>query len=254
MNRFLKNFLSEPPMRLVSRALLMNGLGARYAFEWAALFDALPYPSYAVGLQIASRYATLAGVKSFSALEFGVAGGNGLVALSRYARQVSQQTGLGIHVAGFDSGSGLPATGDLRDAPWWWSSGDYPCDHDRLRARLPETTELVLGDIRQTFPQWLASSDAPPVGFVSVDVDQYTGAAAICEAIGGADVSRILPFVSFYFDDILVFAVPRWAGELCAIDEFNDSHPSRVFDRDDWLRQNRPYSEKLWLERMYTLS
>jgi hypothetical protein len=85
MNRFLKLFLSEPPLRLVTRTMLRNNFGVRYAFEWAALFDSLPYTQYATGLQIASRYAVLSGARAFTAIEFGVAGGNGLTALSRYA-------------------------------------------------------------------------------------------------------------------------------------------------------------------------
>ena len=254
MNRFLKLFLSEPPLRLVTRSLLRNSLGARYAFEWAALFDSLPYPSYAAGLQIASRYAVLAGAKAFTTIEFGVAGGNGLTALSRYAREVSRQTNLRIHVVGFDFGGGLPPTNDVRDAPWWWTQGDYPCNREELRKRLPEQTELIVGDIRETFPRWLADSDAPPMGFLSIDVDQYTGAAAICGTLGKVEVGRVLPFVSCYFDDIHLFSVPRWAGEFCAIREFNETHPSRQFDRDDWLSNNRPYADRLWLRRMYTLS
>jgi len=254
MNRFIRLFLSEPPMRLVARTILRNSLGLRHAFEWAALFDSLPYPSYAAGLQIASRYAVLSGAKAFTAIEFGVAGGNGLLALSRYAKEVSRQTGLNIHVVGFDSGSGLPPTDDIRDAPWWWTQGDYPCDKDRLREQLPKESELIVGNIKDTFPQWLRQSEAPPVGFVSVDVDQYTGASAICNALGKADVSRILPFISCYFDDIFHFAVPRWAGEFQAIQEFNESQSTRQFDRDDWFSQNRPYGDRLWLKRMYTLS
>jgi hypothetical protein len=253
MNRFLKRFLSEPPLRLATRTMLRNNFGIRYAFEWAALFDSLPYTQYATGLQIASRYAVLSGAQSFTAIEFGVAGGNGLTALSRYAAQVSRQTNLEIKVVGFDSGAGLPTTDDIRDAPWWWSAGDYPLDWERLRKRLPAQTELIIGDIRETFPRWLAESSAPPIGFISIDVDQYTGAAAICGALGKVDVDRVLPFVSCYFDDILHFSIPRWAGEYCAIQEFNQSHPSRQFDPDEWLTHNRPFPERLWLKRMYTL-
>src|SRR5208337_3030453 len=235
MNRFLKLLLSEPPLRLATRAILRNSFGFRYAFEWAALFDALPYTQYATGLQIASRYAVLSGARSFTAIEFGVAGGNGLLSLSRYATEVSRQTKLEIKVVGFDSGAGLPSTDDVRDAPWCWSPGDFPLDFDRLRQRLPSGTELIIGDIRETFPKWLATGDEAPIGFVSIDVDQYTGAAAICSALGRVAVNRLLPFVSCYFDDILHFSIPRWAGEYCAIQEFNQTHPARQFDPDEWL-------------------
>ena len=253
INRVLRNFICEPPLRLVIKAALSNSIARRYAFEWAALFDAVRYPCYAVGLQTACKYAALAGAEGFAAIEFGVAGGNGLVELSRYAARLSEKTGLKIRVAGFDTGAGLPASGDRRDAPWLWNPGDFPCDIDRLRRVLPPQVELVVGRIEKTFPRWLEQGSALPVGFVSVDVDFYSGTAAICESLRAADVSQLLPFVSFYFDDLLRYLTPRDTGELAAILEFNKKSADRKFDRDDWLSEERPFGERLWLKRMYSL-
>ena len=253
MNRALRSLICEPPLRLLLKATLTNGIARRYAFQWAALFDAVRYPSYAVGLQTACKYAGLAGKPGFTAIEFGVAGGNGLVELSSYAARLSLSTGLKIDVVGFDAGSGLPMSSDRRDAPWLWNPGDFPSDVDRLRRMLPSETELVVGRIQDTLPQWLNEKLKSPIGFVSVDVDLYSGTAAICEAMASADVNSLLPFVSFYLDDALRFLTPRNTGELAAVSEFNDRYSDRQFDRDDWIAEGRPFAERLWLKRMYSL-
>jgi hypothetical protein len=206
-----------------------------------------------VGLQTACKYAGLAGASGFTAIEFGVAGGNGLVELSKYAARMSESTGLKIRVVGFDTGSGLPPSADYRDAPWLWNPGDFPCDIDQLRRVLTPEIELVVGRIEQTLPRWLGEEVALPIGFVSVDVDFYSATAAICESLRVADVSRLLPFVSFYFDDLLRCLLPRGTGELAAILEFNKKSADRKLDRDDWLSEGRPFGERMWLKRMYSL-
>src|SRR5205823_4402849 len=54
------------------------------------------------------------GVKEFSSLELGVAGGNGLVQLERHAATFEQRYDLRIRTFGFDLGSGLPPSSDPR--------------------------------------------------------------------------------------------------------------------------------------------
>lgn len=253
INRLLRNLICEPPLRLLIKAALSNSVARKYGFEWAALFDAVRYPCYAVGLQTACKYATLAGASGFTAIEFGVAGGNGLVELSKYAARLSESTGLKIRVVGFDTGSGLPPSTDYRDVPWLWNPGDFPCDISQLRRVLPPEIELVVGRIEETLPRWLGKEVALPIGFVSVDVDFYSGTAAICESLRVADISHLLPFVSFYFDDLLRYLTPRNTGELAAILEFNEKSTDRKLDRDDWLSEDRPFGERMWLRRMYSL-
>ena len=253
INRILQNLICEPPLRLLIKAALTNPVARRYAFEWAALFDALRYPPYALGLQTACKYACLAGAEGFTAIEFGVAGGNGLVELSKYAAKMSQRTGLKIKAAGFDSGAGLPQGTDYRDAPWLWNPGDFPSTVDKLRLVLPTETELVVGQIQNMLPRWLEKKPRLPVGFVSVDVDYYSSTASILKTLGNVDVRCLLPFVSFYFDDVFRYLTPRCTGEFAALDEFNRSHDRRQFDRDDWLSEDRPFGNRLWLKRMYSL-
>ena len=252
-DRGLRNLIYEPPVRLLIKIMLSNRLAYRYAFQWAALFDAVRYPAYALGLQTACQYTRLAGARSFTAVEFGVAGGNGLRELTAYAEALRKQTGIDIHVVGFDTGMGLPPSSDYRDVPWLWQSGDFPSDIELLRRSIPAKTELVIGLIEETLPQWLSQRSHPPIGFVSVDVDYFSGSKAVLNALGNADPASLLPFVSFYFDDILRYLTPRSTGEYAAITDFNSSHEWRKLDRDDWISEMRPFGERLWLRRMYSL-
>jgi hypothetical protein len=233
-------------MRFLCRAALKAGLGS-----WGsrALFDALPYSQYATGLQVAARYAAEFGESEIVAIEFGVAGGNGLLALADHARGI-RQTGITVHVVGFDTGVGLPPTEDWRDAPWIYRSGDYPGDAATLTSRLAGRATLVLGDIRETFPRWLRNANKP-VGFISIDVDYYSSTMGILDALANCEAEAMLPISSVYLDDILCFGVPRCVGELAALADFNRDHPSRKFDRADWIGEFRPYKEALWLKRMF---
>jgi hypothetical protein len=246
---WLRAMLHEPPLRFVCRAACRVGLGS---WEQRAQFDALPYSQYATGLQIACTYAQWFGKKEITAIEFGVAGGNGLIALAQHARQIQRRTGIKVGVVGFDTGSGLPGVEDWRDAPWLYSPGDYPGDLASLHARLAGRARLVVGDIRDTFPEWLRSATAP-MGFISIDVDYYSSTAAILTALATCAPQSLLPIASVYLDDILCFGVPRCAGELAAIEEFNRDNSARQFDRADWVGEFRPFREALWLKRLFDL-
>lgn len=245
----LRAFLSESPIRFVCRALLKTGVGN---WNQRALFDALPYTQYATGLQVACRYAAMFREKAITAIEFGVAGGNGLVALADHARRVKQQTGITVDVVGFDTGAGLPAVNDWRDAPWFYNPGDYPSDLKALRKRLAGRATLISGDIRETFPEWLRRNERP-IGFISIDVDYYSSTAGILDTLENCDPNSLLPISSVYLDDILCFGVPRCSGELAAVADFNRGNRARQFDRADWISEFRPYKEALWLKRMFDL-
>jgi hypothetical protein len=110
---------------------------------------------------------------------------------------------------------------------------------------------LVIGDIRDTFSQWLHRDVRAPVGFISIDVDYYSSTIAVLNALAGCDAEALLPIASVYLDDILCFGVPRCTGELAAVEEFNRRSRTRQFDRADWVSEFRPYREALWLRRLF---
>jgi len=51
-------------------------------------------------------------------VEFGVAGGNGLVAMEDHAKAIERETAVRIRAVGFFSGGGLPAPQTYKDAPF----------------------------------------------------------------------------------------------------------------------------------------
>jgi hypothetical protein len=215
--------------------------------KWGILPE---YPAYAYGVYCAAQLAAGLGIARVSALELGVAGGRGLLALERIAAEVEQRFGVGIDVIGFDTGNGMPEPVDYRDMQHVWTHGFYRMEVDRLRERLTRAT-LVLGDIGQTGPQWLAGSPAP-IGFVAFDLDYYSSTTKAFGLFEGGPATH-LPRVHCYFDDI---AGPEFAcmndyvGELLAIQEFNAAHASRKICQIRNLRCARKRDEP-WYVQMY---
>jgi hypothetical protein len=213
-------------------------------------WSAVDRPHYLAGVLAAADQALRENVPGISVYEFGVAGGNGLVALQSYAELVEQEIGVTVQVFGFDSGSGLPdMSGDYRDHPDQWRPGDYKMDVPKLRQRLTPRTSLILGKISETLSRFF-TEDRAPIGFVACDVDLYSSAKDVLQlfALPGAKMLRRVPM---YFDDIDVFYNHRFAGELLAIDEFNASAvPVRI---DIWrgVKKGRVFVDEPWLEKMF---
>ncbi len=183
------------------------------------------------------------------AIEFGVARGHGLLAMQEYAQMVEKETGVRIKVAGFDTGIGLPPTkGDYRDHPDRFIEGDFPMDEKWLRARLLPSTELILGDVFVTVPEFVKRQDCP-LGFLAMDLDLYSSTKQALEILKLSN-SQMLRRVILYFDDICLHACHRFAGERLAIDEFNnESHGVKI---DHWYALNRRiFRDHVWVEQMY---
>ena len=209
-------------------------------------------PNYLNGVLFAAEQAKREGIDQISVVEFGVATGAGLLALERIAAAVEETSGVRISVYGFDAGpSGLPELiGDYRDCPDIWRAGDFPMDVGGLEAKLSPRTRLVIGDIRFTVPKFFAEYDPPPLGFVAVDVDLYSSTTAALKILTLPD-KRMLNHMPMYFDDIYMHYDHRFAGELLAIEEFNEREPSVKIDEWRALRYGRPFPNEGWLDRMF---
>ena len=83
-----------------------------------------------------ARLAKLLGIPRISVLEFGVAGGNGLVVIEQHARWIQRELGVGLEIYGFDTGEGLPEPVDYRDLPYGWKAGFFKMDRAVLDRRL----------------------------------------------------------------------------------------------------------------------
>lgn len=190
------------------------------------------------------------GVKQISVFEFGVAGGNGLLALSDVAAAVEVETGVNIAVYGFDTGTGLPElTGDYRDYLDHWQPGDYPMDETALRKRLPARTTLVIGNVRETIPEYFPIIQAP-MGFMALDVDIYSSSRDVLKLFANPQ-RNILRRVYMYCDDVDLPFTHCFAGELLAINELNSSNVGVKIDQWRGISKMRPFPEAAWLNRMF---
>jgi len=181
-------------------------------------------PEYLWGSLHGAHLAKRLGIDAVSLVEFGVAGGNGLVELERVGRSLEDHLGIDTAVWGFDTGHGLPPPTDVRDLPNLFAGGDYPMDVEKLRDRL-RGTELILGDVSETVGPFLARRP-PPVAFVSFDLDLYTSTvSALMVLEGEADV--LLPRVHCHFDDVTGFTYAEFNGARLAIRELNERSERR---------------------------
>jgi hypothetical protein len=250
--RSIAQWLGKPfPLRF----LILRSLDRRLHF--------LPYPTrlkygtieranYGYCLLHAAKLARQLGHVRISAIEFGVAGGNGLVALERHALSVTAETGVQVAIYGFDTGKGLPQPLDYRDLPYLFQGGSYTMDQDRLRARL-RSAQLRLGPVEETVGEFCHQENPPPIGFISFDLDYYSSTAAALR-IFEAENRYFLPRVTCYFDDIvgdIDWAYNEFTGELLAIQEFNTAHEHVKISPVNGLRYSRDWVSRLWHEQIF---
>lgn len=219
-------------------------------YAWCMARGVRTRPQYLWPLLHAAHVARALGIPRIAALEFGVAGGNGLVAMERAAAEASELSGTEIDIFGFDTGAGMPPATDPRDAPWLIEPSDFEMDEATLRARL-KTAQLVLGPVAETVPEWARSGHAP-IGFIAFDVDYYSSTIEAFGVLDG-DPERLLPRVPCYFDDVFGYGWTEFMGVHAALAEFNAAGPERKIGKIHGLRFELPAEEfhASWHEKMY---
>lgn len=126
------------------------------------------------------------GLSKFSVIEFGVAGGNGLVDCELHAKEISRLTGCEIEIYGFDLGCGLPETSCEKDLKHLYSAGSFKMDEERLQKRLT-CSKLVLGNIADTLKTFLEDYSLAPIAVMLIDVDYYSSTVPILELLNRED-------------------------------------------------------------------
>jgi hypothetical protein len=219
-------------------------------YAWCMANGADTRPEYLWPLIHATHVARALGIPKIASIEFGVAGGNGLLAMERAAAMASELSGTEVDVFGFDTGSGMPAPEDPRDAPFLVEPAYFAMDEAALRARL-DRAELVLGPVAETVPAWAQAGHAP-IGFIAFDLDYYSSTVQAFRVLEG-DPQRMLPRVPCYFDDIFGYGWTEFMGARAAIDEFNDGSERRKIAKIHGLRFELPAHEfqAPWHEKMY---
>jgi hypothetical protein len=217
--------------------------------EW----ETLPRTHFGYGVHRACVQAKALGINTISVMEFGCAGGSGLVELENMAEAAAREVGVGVEVFGFDIGEGLPPPQGARDLPYAWKAGQFKMDIPALKARLRFAT-LVLGDVRQTVRNFLQREQAAPIGFISFDLDYYSSTVFALGILEG-DLKKLLPRVYCYFDDIIgpdQELHSEFAGELLAIGEFNARNEARKIAPIHGLAHKRIFPAA-WNDSMFVL-
>jgi hypothetical protein len=208
------------------------------------------YPQYLWSTLLAARTASALRVEAISVIEFGVAGGNGLVALESAADAAEEFFDVRIEPFGFDTAAGLPPPRDYRDVPFGLRAGDFRMEEAALRTRL-RRAQLLVGLVSDTVSEFVAASH-PPVGFVSVDLDYYSSTVDAL-TLFDAGPAALLPRIACYFDDIAGVLYCGINGEEAAINDFNSSHSRRKIAPVRGLHFELPRSETNlpWPEQIY---
>ena len=191
-------------------------------------YDAVSRPSYGFCIYNAALLAVALGYPKISVIEFGVAGGNGLVNIEWHVRQIKKVLNIDFEVYGFDLESGLPEPRDYRDMPYMWAEGFFRMDRKKLENRL-EFSKLVIGDIRETGSSFFDDFNPAPLGCAFFDLDYYSSTVDAFKIFDGGP-GNYLPRVYCYFDDIFgggLRANNEFVGELCAIKDFNERNSGK---------------------------
>lgn len=207
-------------------------------------------PNYVWGVLQGAHLAKSIGIERISVIEFGVAGGNGLVALDHIADKVEDALGVRVDVYGFDTGVGLPKPTDYRDLPNIWVEGAFGMEVEKLKKRLARA-ELVLGPVEKTVPPFIAARPAP-VAFIAFDLDYYSSTMQAFKLLE-ADPAILMPRIYSYFDDIMGHTYSDFTGERLAIREFNNDHTNRKISAIYGLKYflPKPYDQEAWSEMVY---
>jgi len=220
-------------------------------------YDLVPRVPYSFGLDLAFKQAKMSiskgiQVKRIVIIEFGVASGAGFFNLINTSKKLSKYYKLNTKIVGFDSGVGLPDSLDYRDHPEKYLQGDFvPNDIDSIKSKIPNNAELYLGDIKDTLLEFQNNlKDGDFIAFISHDFDYYSSTKSAFSLFNLPHVN-FLPRTVMYFDDIQDIDDHKYAGELLAINEFNNGNKKKKIVAINQLRYLRIFKNSVWINQMY---
>jgi hypothetical protein len=206
---------------LISRIIKFLNIGS---YEFKIAFNATKQRNhYAYCIFNAAKLAKSLGLLKMSVIEFGCAAGKGLIAIEGIVKEVEKVFGIKIEVYGFDTGKGLPEPFDYKDLKYHWKKGFYKMNKESLEHKL-KISKVILGDVKDTVPNFFDKYNPAPVGCVFHDLDYYSSTKKSF-LIFNEDNINFLPRVYNYFDDIIGSEIELyndWTGERLAIKEFNE--------------------------------
>lgn len=213
-----------------------------------------PRPHYGYCLLASAKLAKKLGISEISAIEFGVAGGNGLISLEYHARRIEEITGVQIQIYGFDLSDGLPEPQDYRDLPYHFQQGHFQMNFEELHSKLTRS-KLVIGDVKNTVKEFFYVQQPSRIGALFFDLDYYSSTRDALEILK-ADPNHFVPRVFCYFDDV-VGGVKElyndYTGERLAINEFNAQNNSVKLGVPYYLRSqsNIRWKDMIWIAHFF---
>lgn len=154
-------------------------------------------------------------------LEFGVYQGRAMSWAMRHARRTKSD----MRFFAFDTFTGLPDVADMGK----WVPGDYACSEEIFRENLlrkgHDLSRLtcVAGDFRETLTeQRRVDIHLKAAAIVFVDCDLYESTVPVLEFISPALVTGSI----IAFDDWFSFGGDPLRGEIRAVNEWLEAHPS----------------------------
>tara|TARA_Y100000816_G_C26055126_1_gene553601 strand:- start:399 stop:1244 length:846 start_codon:yes stop_codon:yes gene_type:complete len=206
-------------------------------------------PNYAYCLYHSANLAKKLNYKSFSIIEFGVAGGKGLLFLEDFAKKIEKDFDIKIQIYGFDLGSGLSTPVDYKDLKYWFNEGFYKMNEDQLKKKLKKS-KILIGDVKDTIKDFFENYDPSPIGAIFHDLDYYYSTVNSFKIFEN-DNKYYLPRIFNYFDDINGTELEMYndlTGELLAISEFNKKHKMKKI----LLNKNLIYfNNEIWRGQIY---
>ena len=246
---FLVKLFNEPfPVRFLIRKVLAKFSIGSYRFRY--VLGALRRPHYGYILYKAAALAQKLGQPKISVIEYGVAGGNGLLSLEYHATEIEKLFPVKIEIYGFDTGKGLPAPQDYRDLPYHWQASFFHMEQDKLEKKLKRST-LVIGNIEETAQSFFEKYKPAPIGAIIHDFDYYSSTAKALTMLNAGN-HYYLPRIFCYFDDTIGSATELYndyTGERRAIDEFNTKNESIKMTIPYYLRATslEAWKHQIWV-------
>lgn len=211
-------------------------------------------PNYAYCIYHSSILAKRLGQNSISFIEFGVAGGNGLLFIEKFAKRIKKYLNIEIEIYGFDLGKGLTEPKDYKDLKYWFQEGFYQMDYEKLKKNL-SYSELIIGDVNITIDTFFQKYNPAPIGAIFHDLDYYYSTINSFKIFENED-KYYLPRIFNYFDDILGTELEMYnefSGELLAISEYNLKNSSKkiLLNRNLITSNNEKWRSQIYYFHSY---
>ena len=243
---------NHPIRGLLKRGIAKSGFGS-FAFRYR--IEALERMQYAYIMVQAAKLAAKLKQDRISVLEFGVAGGSGLLCMERYADEIECLYPVQFEIYGFDTGAGLPPPSDYRDLPYHWKEGFFAMDEAVLTAKL-KRSRLVIGNVADTCATFVRDFNPAPIAAVSHDLDFYSSTVDGLKLFN-EDSARLMPRIFNYFDDTIGSDIELYCdytGERLAIEEFNAANAQRKIAVPYYLRAKEglgAWRHQIWVSHLF---